>query len=609
MESRLIRAVRARRPLCLGVFDALAWTLSLALFAALRMDLAATSVSWSGVAIVSAVAIILQVGLGFVVRLHHGRAALGSFEEMILLGGVMMTVGLVLSAGNALLPDPILPRSVPVAATFSAIAIAAWGRASYRRVREAQLARWRGGSGTDTLVLGAGEGGRQILDSMLHDPRRTWRPVGLIDDDPLKRHRHVRGVSVLGTRGHLSAVVARTGCRTLIVAIPSADAELLRDVSAQARELELEVKVVPGVSELFSGHVGISDLRDINVADLLGRHQIDTDVESIADYLTDKRVLVTGAGGSIGSELCRQIQRYAPGELIMLDRDESALHAVQLSIHGRALLDSTDVVLGDIRDAQAMAGIFQERRPEVVFHAAALKHLPMLEQYPSEAVKTNVWGTRTILEAAHAVGVERFVNISTDKAANPCSVLGYSKRLAEGLTASMANEASGEFMSVRFGNVLGSRGSVLSSFAAQIAAGGPVTVTHPEVTRYFMTIAEACQLVIQAGAIGHDGQALVLDMGEPVSIKEVAEQLIALDGRDVAIEYTGLRPGEKMHEDLFGGRERDSRPVHPLLSQVPVPPIDLERLAVGSPDARAERRWLLDCCDDMARLSTSGAAR
>ncbi len=596
MDSPLIQAIRARRSWWLGSFDALAWTISLAVFAILRMDLAATSVSWSGVAAVSLVAIALQIGLGLVVRLHHGRAALGSFEEMLLLGGVMITVGLVLSAGNALLPEPSVPRSVPVAATCSAIAIAAWGRACYRRLREVQLGRRRGGSGTDALVLGAGEGGRQILDSMRHDPRSTWRPIGLIDDDPLKRHRRVRGVPVLGTRASLGDVVSRTRCRTLIVAIPSADAELLRDVSTQARALDLDVKVVPGVGELFSGHVGISDLRDINIADLLGRHQIDTDVASSAGYLTGKRVLVTGAGGSIGSELCRQIHRYAPAELIMLDRDESALHSVQLSLHGRAMLDTDEVILADIRDPSAMCGLFERRRPQVIFHAAALKHLTMLEQYPTEAVKTNVGGTLTILESARAVGVERFVNISTDKAANPCSVLGYTKRIAEGLTAAVASEADGTYLSVRFGNVLGSRGSVLTAFAAQIAAGGPVTVTDPDVTRYFMTIKEACQLVVQAAAIGRDGEALVLDMGEPVRILDVAEQLIALDGRDVRVEFTGLRDGEKLHEDLFGAGEPDRRPVHSLVSHVTVPPI--------SPMSVSEARGLIQANDLVQRLAS-----
>jgi FlaA1/EpsC-like NDP-sugar epimerase len=336
----------------------------------------------------------------------------------------------------------------------------------------------------------------------------------------------------------------------------------------------LEVKVLPAMSELLGDHrVGIRDVRDIDMGDLLGRRQIETDVDEIAGYLVGQRVLVTGAGGSIGSELCLQIARYKPAELIMLDRDESALHAVQLSLHGEARLDLPEVVLADIRDAVVLQEIFAERRPHVVFHAAALKHVNMLEQYPDEGWKTNVLGTRNVLEAAYSVGVSHFINISTDKAAKPLNVLGRTKRLAEQLTSSYAQRTGGAYISVRFGNVLGSRGSVLTTFAAQIARGGPVTVTHAETTRYFMTISESVQLVIQAGAIGDGGEVLVLDMGEPVRIADVARQLIDLAGQEIEIVYTGLRPGEKLHEELFSLDEVGTRREHPLISHVAVPPL------------------------------------
>jgi FlaA1/EpsC-like NDP-sugar epimerase len=311
---------------------------------------------------------------------------------------------------------------------------------------------------------------------------------------------------------------------------------------------------------------------DLPLGDLLGRDQIDTDLDAVAGYLGGRRVLVLGAGGSIGSELCRQLHRFGPAELMMLDRDESALHAVQLSLHGRSLLDSPEVILADLRDTHGIRAIFASRRPHVVFHAAALKHLPLLERYPGEAVKTNIWGTLTVLECAHSV--ERFVNISTDKAANPVSVLGYSKRITERLTAYTAATTGGNFVSVRFGNVLGSRGSVLTAFSAQIACGGPITVTDPDVTRYLMTAHEAAQLVIQAAAIGHGGEALVLDMGKPVRIAELARQLADAARRPIEITYTGLRPGEKLHEDLFAVGEVDQRPSHPHISHVRVPPLD-----------------------------------
>jgi FlaA1/EpsC-like NDP-sugar epimerase len=327
------------------------------------------------------------------------------------------------------------------------------------------------------------------------------------------------------------------------------------------------------VSELLSGSARIDGVRDPRISDLLGRRPVQTDIEGVADRFAGRRILVTGAGGSIGSELCRQLHRFGPAKLIMLDRDESALHAIQLDLYGRALLDSEDTVLADIRDARRVHQVFEQHKPEFVFHAAALKHLPLLERYPAEAVKTNVWGTLTVLEAANACGVGTFVNISTDKAADPVSVLGYSKRAAERLTAHMAGRAVGTYLSVRFGNVLGSRGSVLTALSAQVAAGGPVTVTHPDVTRYFMTADEAVQLVLQAAVIGRDGEVLVLDMGEQVRIIDMAKRLVASVPRQVEIVFTGLRPGEKMTEDLLGRGELDDRPYHPLIRHVPVAPL------------------------------------
>jgi FlaA1/EpsC-like NDP-sugar epimerase len=444
--------------------------------------------------------------------------------------------------------------------------------------------RRRATDGQPLIVFGAGDGAFQVVRSMLHDQFSPYLPVALLDDDPAKRNLRFFGLSVSGGRDRLAAVVRSTGASNLLIAIPSADAALLRELTDLAEAQGLHVKVLPPVSELFD-RVTVSHIRDIDRADLLGRRQVEVDIDAIAEYVRGRRVLVTGAGGSIGSELCRQLYRFEPAELMMLDRDESGLHAVQLSIHGRARLDSPDLILADIRDIEHVQRIFEERRPEVVFHAAALKHLGLLERYPGESVKTNVWGTLTVLKAARSVGVSHFVNISTDKAANPISVLGYSKRITERLTAQIATEtAHGRYLSVRFGNVLGSRGSVLTAFAAQVEAGGPLTVTDPDVTRYFMTIQEAVQLVIQAGAIGSSAETLVLDMGEPVPIVEVAERLAAQATRPIDIVFTGLLHGEKLAEDLFGDGEVDTRPVHPLVSHVAVAP-------VGSMDALGLDPW------------------
>lgn len=332
--------------------------------------------------------------------------------------------------------------------------------------------------------------------------------------------------------------------------------------------------------------VNFADLNDLPIPYLLGRDAIDTGASLAGTYVSGKRVLVTGAGGSIGSELCRQIQALAPAELIMLDHDESALHAVYLSMHQNARMDSRQLLLADIRDRRVLLEHFLDRKPEIVFHAAALKHLPMLEMYPVEAWKSNVMGTAHVVEASRLARVQRFVGISTDKAANPSSVLGLTKRVGERLIADTPRGRGGTYLSVRFGNVLGSRGSVLSTFAGQIAAGASLTITHPDVSRFFMSIEEAVGLVIQAGAIGRPREVLVLDMGEPVRIVDLARRMMHLAGRTVEIVYTGLRDAEKMHEELFSDGEHDHRPLHPLISHAAVVPLALGRLS--NPD-RADK--------------------
>jgi len=599
----VIDRLSERRHLWLLVVDASAWILAVAFAAFARLDFEPSSVPWSLTIAVAAVAAGLFTVVAWITRLHDGRSPLGSLDEMIHLGTVTLCVGVLIYFANLLTPDPPLPRSVPLIATLCAILVMAWGRVMVRAIRENSAPESRSQRGQPVLVIGAGDGGRQLIKSMHHDPTSRWYPAGILDDDPHNRYLRIDGVPVVGTSADLVSVAEKVGVSTVVVAIPSADAAFLRRVSSLAADARIAVKVLPGVNNLLTGRVGIKDVRDIDIPDLLGRRQINTDIASVASYLTGKRILVTGAGGSIGSELCRQISRWHPAELIMLDRDESALHGVQLSIDCRALLDSPDVVLADIRDAPRIHQIFRDRQPHVVFHAAALKHLPLLEQYPAEAVKTNIWGTLNVLEAAQEVGVERFVNISTDKAANPISVLGYSKRIAEGLTASIASQAEGTYLSVRFGNVLGSRGSVLTAFAAQIAAGGPVTVTDPDVTRFFMTVNEAVELVIQAAATGGVGEALVLDMGTPVKIDDVARHLIELSGEEIEISYTGLRAGEKLHEDLFTEGEPDRRPNHSLISQVEVPPVD-KHTAGSLPIGPPRESLVLDLQDVCTRMSS-----
>lgn len=553
-----------------AALDGLAWTMALFMAVWARYDFDASRFAVVDVLALAGIAALGQLLVGLVLLLYRGRYTYGSFDEVLgLTTTVLVVSGLLALVAISGVEAYTLPRSTPFLGAPLALLLMVAGRYTVRMCRERRLRP--GPHAERVLVFGAGAAGVQLVQQMLREPEGRYIPAGLLDDDRGKRNLRVGGVRVLGGRGDVAFAAHNVGATALVLALPRADAGLIREIDDIAVACGLQMKVVPTLSELIGGRLRVSDVRDVDESDLMGRQPVDTDVASIAGYLTGRRVLVTGAGGSIGSELCRQISGFGPAELIMLDRDESALHAVQLSIYGRGLLDSRDVVLADIRDDDALRAIFEDRRPEVVFHAAALKHLPMLEQYPAEAWKINVLGTLNVLEAAAGAGVARFVNISTDKAANPTSVLGHSKRIAEQLTAWMAGETIGTFLSVRFGNVLGSRGSVLHAFRAQIESGGPVTVTHPDVTRFFMTIPEACQLVIQAAAIGGDGEALVLDMGEPVAIADIAHRLIVHSGKRVDIVYTGLREGEKLHEDLFGAGEQDERPLHPQISHVRVP--------------------------------------
>ncbi|MCX6399597.1 MAG: nucleoside-diphosphate sugar epimerase/dehydratase [Propionibacteriales bacterium] len=608
-SERLVALLRQYRVRLMMVTDACAIILATLLLATLRYSDGAAFPTFAAVGL-CCLTLVVHFALSWYVKLYRGRSVVGGPDETVMICLIAAASSVEASMVNLIVDPQPVARTVAFGAPLMAATMMILARALWRS--QAVRTGWARGEDTRrTVVVGAGEAGQQLVRSMMTTPGAPFAPVAFLDDDPWRRHLRHFGVSVRGTLADLESVVADHGAVSVVVAIPTAPSELIRDLSDRCAAINVDIKVLPPVDEFLGSRVSIRDIRDINIADLLGRSAIETDIESIADFLNGKRVLITGAGGSIGSELARQISKWHPAELMMLDRDESGLHGVQLSIHGHALLDSPDVILADIRDADALNRIFDERRPEVVFHAAALKHLPMLEQYPLEAVKTNVVGTANVLEAARRVGVERFVNISTDKAADPTSILGFSKRAAERLTADYAERDAGSYISVRFGNVLGSRGSVLTTFAGQIAQGGPITVTHPDVTRYFMTVAESVQLVLQAGAIGSDGEVLILDMGEPVKINDVALELIRQSGRKIEIVYTGLREGEKMDEILRSDAELDNRPVHPLISHVKVaarPTSDVLAVAARSThsDAAAVLRSL--CAESDANLVTPAPA-
>jgi FlaA1/EpsC-like NDP-sugar epimerase len=427
--------------------------------------------------------------------------------------------------------------------------------------------------GLRTVMIGAGEAGRALGRDLQRVTSFGLAPLCFLDDDADKLGQMVSGLPVVGSLVDLEDVITSARAEVVVVAIPSLPALVVRELARRCAALGVAVRHLPPFLTALQRDVAGTDMRTLQIGPLIGRPEIHVTSSGVCDVITGKRVLVTGAGGSIGSELCRQVAAFAPEALTMLDHDESNLHRLQLDVWGDGLLDNEAVVVADIRDRERLRQVFRQQRPQVVFHAAALKHLPILERHPCEGVKSNVSGTENLVEAAIAHEVERFVLISTDKAANPTSVLGATKRLAEMVLGANAGSAT-KMCSVRFGNVLGSRGSLLHVVREQLACGSPVTVTHPDVTRYFMTIEEAVGLVLEAARMADGDSTYVLDMGAPVRIVDLVEGFARLlNVRDVEFQFTGLRSGEKLNEELFGDGERAEPSGHPRISRTrPVRP-------------------------------------
>lgn len=434
----------------------------------------------------------------------------------------------------------------------------------------------------NTLIVGAGSAGTMVVRQLLKNNDADLYPTAFVDDDPAKQRLQILGVDVKGKVKDIPKIVERSQIENIIIAIPSLKMQEMKRIYEECSKTKAKTKIIPLIEDLMTGKVSVNHIRDVQVEDLLGREPVELDMNSISNKLNGKTVLVTGAGGSIGSEICRQISRFAPGKLLLLGHGENSIYQIDMELRKKYGEEFEILpIIADVQDRRRIFDIMAEYKPNVVYHAAAHKHVPLMEYNPSEAVKNNIFGTRNVAEAADAFGVNKFVLVSTDKAVNPPNVMGATKRFAEMVIQNLAKESTTKFVAVRFGNVLGSRGSVIPLFKKQIQAGGPVTVTHPEMTRYFMTIPEASRLVIQAGALARGGEVFVLDMGEPVRIVDLAKNLITLSGytvEEIGIKYSGVRPGEKLFEELLNDNEVQSEQVFPKIFIGKAEPMGKEEL-------------------------------
>ena len=452
-----------------------------------------------------------------------------------------------------------MPRSYYLLYCGLLFVLVFFSRFIFRAIREVENTRKQTLHSKNVMIVGAGDAGVSLLKEIKANPSLHKKVVCIIDDAQGKIGNSIHGVKVVGGRNRISDMVERYHVQEILIAIPSAKAEDRKQILNICKETGKELMFLPGIYQIVNGDVRISNLKEVDVNDLLGRDPIEVDLDSIMGYVSNKIVMVTGGGGSIGSELCRQIAQHYPRQLILVDIYENSTYDIQNELKNKYPGLNLVVLIASVRNSKRIDQIFEKYHPQIVYHAAAHKHVPLMEDSPNEAIKNNVLGTWKVAEASHKWGVEKFVMISTDKAVNPTNIMGASKRMCEMIVQSYSKRSKTEFVAVRFGNVLGSNGSVIPIFKRQIAAGGPVTVTHPDIIRYFMTIPEAVSLVLQAGAFAKGGEIFVLDMGEPVKIADLARNLILLSGHkpgeDIKIEYTGLRPGEKLFEELLMDEE------------------------------------------------------
>jgi FlaA1/EpsC-like NDP-sugar epimerase len=516
------------------------------------------------------VALIYGAGL-LVFGIHRGLWRYVGFHDLklILNAGIVSTVALYLLM-HGILGIVAYPRSVIILTGLLSVVFLGGIRVAVRIFRE--WATSAGSATTRLMVVGAGNAGEMLARDLKMNPAYRYEPVVFVDDNPAKQKRTIHGVPVEGTIEDIPLLVQQYAVKEIVIAIPSAPPTLMQRVLAASATCHAPIKTLPNIGQILNSPVSMRQVRPMRLEDLLQREPIQTDLQELHPLLEGKRVLVTGAGGSIGSELCRQIARYRPAALVLFERHENSLYALEMELHESFPRVEIRAVIGDVTDAEGVKGVFRACAPQLIFHAAAHKHVPLMESNAREAVRNNIFGTRVVMSAAREADVERFVLISTDKAVNPSNVMGATKRVAEYTVQVMNRAGATRFTVVRFGNVLGSSGSVVPLFAEQIRKGGPVTVTHPDIKRYFMTIPEAVQLILQASVRGQGGDVFVLDMGEQVRITELARNMIVLSGlvpdRDIKIAFTGLRPGEKLYEELFEQGEQIEPTSHDKIKRV-----------------------------------------
>ncbi len=504
-------------------------------------------------------AVIINLASFYIFGFYRRAWRYASIDELMLIAAAV-SIGLGSTYLYSLLAG-ILPRSSYIIAWFLLMFFIGGSRLSVRLLDGLLSKPQAAGQQQKALIVGAGEAGVMVARELKkHGPSLGIKLVGFIDDDQSKQKQIIQGLPVLGKRSDLPVLVQQKGINEIIISMPSAPYSTLQEIIQDSANLPVKIKTIPGIFEIVKGQVSLKTLKDVDIEDLLQRPPVEHDMEAVNRYLSGETVMVTGAGGSIGSEMCRQIAQMEPGRLILLDHDENGIFLIDMELKQRYPDLEVMPLVRDIQNRSALEQVFKEQKPTVIFHAAAYKHVPLMELNSDEAVRNNLEGSKNIIDLAAAGEVKRFVFVSTDKAVKPSSVMGVTKRMVEiYLQEKARSRSSCVFCSVRFGNVLGSQGSVVLLFREQIARGGPVTVTHPEMKRYFMTIPEAVQLVIQAGALGKGGEIFVLDMGEPVKIVDLARDMIILSGlrpeEDIKVEFTGLRPGEKLYEELFSDRE------------------------------------------------------